>query len=46
MDALAEEAQSYLKDKHYEANVAVNMLAGKDNAEDILHDSFIKKLIR
>ena len=28
MDALAEDAQSYLKDKHYEANVAVNMLAG------------------
>ena len=35
MDALAEEAQSYLKDKHYEANVAVNMLVGKDNAGGI-----------
>lgn len=35
MDALAEEARSYLKDKHYEANVAVNMLVGKDNADGI-----------
>lgn len=35
MDALAEDAQSYLKDKHYEANVAVNMLVGKDNAGGI-----------
>lgn len=43
MDALAEDAQSYLKDKHYEANVAVNMLVGKDNAGSIkesLNDAY------
>lgn len=35
MDSLAKEAQSYLENKHYEANVAVNMLVGKENAGSI-----------
>lgn len=35
MKSLADEAQSYLSDKHYEADIAINMLVGKDKGKGI-----------
>ena len=33
MKSFADEAQTYLSDKHYEADVAINMLVGKDSGK-------------
>ena len=35
MKSFADEAQTYLSDKHYEADVAINMLVGKDSGKGI-----------